>query len=237
MKKIIISGGNGNLPQKIIRNNKKYNLVPLNKDEMNVSNIESVESNIRKEKPDYFIHSGALTRPMSLHNDYPSLSIKSNIIGTANVVMVCQKYNVKLIYISTDCVYEGANGNYSECDAVKPFNKYGWSKLGGECSVMLYPNSLILRLGMLTSPFPHNSALVDMKKSLMDNDKISQVILSLIDERGIFNVGGKSQSVYDFISKKHPTIKKGYLKDVVDVEMPKDCSMNTEKMKKKLNEF
>ena len=62
---------------------------------MNVSNIESVESNIRKEKPDYFIHSGALTRPMSLHNDYPSLSIKSNIIGTANVVMVCQKYNVK----------------------------------------------------------------------------------------------------------------------------------------------
>ena len=120
---------------------------------------------------------------------------------------------------------------------MKPFNKYGWSKLGGECSVMLYPNSLILRLGMLTSPFPHNSALVDMKKSLMDNDKISQVILSLIDERGIFNVGGKSQSVYDFISKKHPTIKRGYLKDVVDVEMPKDCSMNTEKMKKKLNEF
>ena len=59
MKKIIISGGNGNLPQKIIRNNKKYNLVPLNKDEMNVSNIESVESNIRKEKPDYFINFAA----------------------------------------------------------------------------------------------------------------------------------------------------------------------------------
>ena len=68
---------------------------------------------------------------------------------------------------------------------------------------------------------------------LLPNDV--EIVENLIPDK--CDLDFKSGKIEDFISKKHPTIKRGYLKDVVDVEMPKDCSMNTEKMKKKLNEF
>ena len=76
-----------------------------------------------------------LSRPMNLHVKDICKSIKLNIIGTANVVNVCNEFNIKLIYFSTGYVYEGKKGNYSEKDPVLPINNYAWSKLGGECAV------------------------------------------------------------------------------------------------------
>ena len=56
--------------------------------------------------------------------------------------------NIKLIYFSTNYVYPGSKGNYKETDSLLPVNNYAWSKLGGEASVQLYKNSLILRVCM-----------------------------------------------------------------------------------------
>ena len=235
--KILISGGDGCLPKKIVKHNTKYEIITLSKSDMDVTGLKNILYQIEREQPDYFIHSGALTRPMLVHEKNPELSIKTNIIGTANVVLACMKYGVKLIYISTDCVHEGIDGNYSEDDCLKPFNNYGWSKLGGECSVKLYPNSLILRLGMLPYPFPHKKALVDMKKSLLFDDAISKIILLVLDEFGVINIGGETQTVYDFICKIQPDIEKIYLKDIHDVKMPMNSSMNIEKLKMLLKKF
>jgi dTDP-4-dehydrorhamnose reductase len=71
---------------------------------------------------------------MIQHEKKITESIKKNIIGTANLCIAANKYNIKLIYTSTNFVYPGTKGNYSEKDALLPFNNYGWSKLGGECS-------------------------------------------------------------------------------------------------------
>ena len=71
-------------------------------------------------------------------------SINLNIVGTANLVNVCSKLKIKLIYFSTSYVYPGTKGNYNERDAVLPWNNYAWSKLGGESAVQMYKNSLIL---------------------------------------------------------------------------------------------
>ena len=51
-----------------------------------------------------------------------SKSIDLNIIGTANLVKICQKFKIKIIYFSTNYVYECTKGNYKEKDPVKPFN-------------------------------------------------------------------------------------------------------------------
>ena len=99
---------------------------------------------------------------MSLHQSYISKSIDLNIIGTANVVKVCKKFNIKLIYFSSGYVYSGVKGNYLENDSVKPFNNYGLSKLGGECAVSMYKNSLILRITMIEKPFPYKKAFFDL---------------------------------------------------------------------------
>ena len=236
MKTILISGGNGEFANQLKKHNTNYEVVSLDKKDMDVTDISSLEDAVLLTHPDYFIHAGALTRPMVIHETDPNRSVTTNIIGTSNVVLTCMKYNVKLIYLSTDYVYPGTEGNYSEDDYLKPFTKYGWSKLGGECAVKLYDNHLILRMAMNKRPFPHPKALVDMKKSLMYIDDASKVVLELLDEKGTINIGGKSQSVYEFVKETNPEVDKIYLDDIDDVNMATDCSMDTSKMKRLIDD-
>ena len=230
MKKILISGGGGNLAKEILNKDSPHNIISISKEKLNVCDLDSIEYAISEIKPDIFIHTAALTRPMVKHIESPDVSIKNNIIGTSNVVLACIKYNVKLIYISTDYVYPCTEGNYSEEDPLLPVNEYAWSKLGGECAVKLYNNSLILRMALCQKPFPHPKALVDIKKSYLYMDEAADIILKLINEQGIINVGGETMSPFEFIKQSNPNIEKISLKDVGDVKMGRDSSMNTTKM-------
>ena len=155
-KKILISGGAGSLGKSI--NSDKFIIFKPSSSIMDITSYKEVEKEVIIRKPDYFIHTAALTRPMVEHVTNPIKSIKTNIIGTSNVVNACIKYGIKLIYISTDYIYPGYKGNYLENNPVFPVNEYAWSKLGGEWAVKLYNNSLILRVGMIDTPFPHTHA-------------------------------------------------------------------------------
>ena len=115
---------------------------------------------------------------------------------------------------------------------MKRFTKYAWSKLCGECAVQMYDNHLILRMAMNRKPFPHPKALVDMKKSLMYIEDAAKITLQLLDENGIINVGGKSQSVYEFVKESNSDVKPITLSEISDVNMATDCSMDTKKLKK-----
>ena len=234
MKKILITGGNGEFANYLIKCGKKYKILAPLKSELDVTYVKNVDQYFSDHysKFDYVIHAAAVTRPMFIHEYDPSLSIKTNIVGTSNIVLACERYNKKIIYISTDYVYPGTDGNYKETDATKPFTKYGWSKMGGECAVQMCDNYLILRMAMNKKPFPHPKALMDMKKSLMYIEDAAKVTLQLLDENGIINVGGKSQSVYEFVKESNPDIKPIYLSEISDVNMATDCSMDTTKMKK-----
>ena len=232
MKKILISGGSGNLASEIVKANKEHKILSLSKKELNVCSKNKILSWLKKFKPDVFIHTAALTRPMVKHINHPNTSIETNIIGTSNVVLACIELNIKVIYISTDYVYSCTDGNYSEEDALLPVNEYAWSKLGGECAVKLYKNSLILRMALCQQPFPHPKALVDIKKSYLYMDRAAEIILKLINERGIINVGGDALSPYEFAKKTNPKIKKTTLNEVSDVKMGLDSSMDVSKMKK-----
>ena len=111
MKKILISGGRGNLAKELIKANDSYNIIALSKEQLNVCDLDNIEQVIQDYKPDIFIHTAALTRPMAKHIESPETSITSNIIGTSNVTLACIKYKIKLIYISTDYVYPCIDGN------------------------------------------------------------------------------------------------------------------------------
>ena len=125
------------------------------KSQLNITNLNSIKSYLKKIKPYYLVHLAGLSRPMNIHEKNITKSIDLNIIGTSNITKICSKYKIKLIYFSTGYVYEGKKGNYSEKDPVKPFNNYGLSKLGGECAVAMYKNSLILRITMTEKQFVH----------------------------------------------------------------------------------
>ena len=168
---------------------------------------------------------------MQIHEKYISNSIDLNIIGTANITKICEKYNVKLIYFSTGYVYEGTRGNYSEIDSVKPFNNYGLSKLGGECAVLMYKNSLVLRITMTEKPFLHKKAFSNLKTNYMFHEDLVKILPKLINQKGIINVGGKSQSVYSFARSHDKNIKKIKVKKNL---MPLNQTMSLIKLKKVL---
>lgn len=229
-KKILVTGGDGRFAKILKKENKKLSLFFASKKQCNILNLNSIEKIIKQIKPKILIHCAGLSRPMNAHEKNISKSIDLNIIGTANVTKVCKKYNIKLIYFSTGYVYEGIKGNYKEKDPVKPFNNYGKSKLGGECAVSMYKNSLILRITMTEKPFVHNEAFTNLKTNFMFHENLVKILPKLITKKGILNVGGKSQSVYSFAQKYNNKIKKTKAK--VSKKLPLNQTMNLNNLKK-----
>ena len=235
MKKIVITGGTGRFGNTLKKSKTKHKLFFPTKRELNILNYQNIKKYLSKTKPNYFIHLAGLSRPMSIHDKNIFKSIDLNIIGTANVTKACAEKNIKLIYFSTNYVYPGSKGNYKETDPVLPVNNYAWSKLGGETSVILYNNSLILRLSMTERPFVHKKAFVNVKTNFMYHDDVSKILFKLLNKKGIVNIGGKSQYIFDFAKKENPEVKKIYLKKNSNVGIPFDSSINISKLKKILN--
>ena len=230
MKKLIlVTGGQGRFSKILKKNNKHLNLYFSSKNECNILNIKSLERIVKKIKPQIIMHCAALSRPINIHEKNISKSIDLNIIGTANVTKVCEKYNLKLIYFSTGYVYEGKKGNYSESDPVKPFNNYGLSKLGGECAVSMYKNSLILRITMTEKPFLHKKAYSNLKSNFMFHEDLVKILPKILNQKGILNVGGKSQSVYSFAKLNYKKVKKI---NANKKKLPLNQTMNLSKLKK-----
>jgi dTDP-4-dehydrorhamnose reductase len=231
INKIVVSGGNGRFATVLKKAVNSKNYYFPSKSQMNILNLKSLEKYLKIKKPKYFIHVAALSRPMSIHDKKISKSIDMNIIGTCNVVKVCEKMKIKLIYFSTGYVYPGVRGNYNENDAVKPINKYAISKLGGECAVKMYDNSLILRIIMCEKPFIHKFAFHDVKTNFIFQNDVAKMIPKLLNKKGIINIGGKTQTVYNFAKKYNKKIRKISGKKI----FPPNPSMSLKKLKKILN--
>ena len=205
--KILVTGGNGRFAKVLKIKNSKLNLIFKSRKELDILKYNTLEKKIIRIKPKIILHTAGLSRPMDVHDKNISKSIDLNIVGTCNVVKVCKKYNIKLIYFSTGYVYEGKKGNYSEDDPVKPFNNYGLSKLAGECAVQMYKNSLILRLTMTEKPFAYKKAYSNLKTNFMFHEDLVNYLPKLMYKKGIINVGGKSQSVFKFAKKYNSKVK------------------------------
>ena len=228
--KILITGGDGRFAKILKKKNKKLNLIFRSKKDLNILKLNSLEKKIKTIKPKIIIHTAGLSRPMNIHEKNILKSIDLNIIGTCNIVKICKKYNIKLVYFSTGYVYEGKKGNYKEQDPVKPFNNYGLSKLAGECAAQMYKNSLILRITMTEKPFAYKKAYTNLKTNFMFHEDLVNYLPKLINKKGIINVGGKSQSVFQF-AKKYNSKVKGVKANKFN-KLPLNQTMNLNLLKK-----
>jgi dTDP-4-dehydrorhamnose reductase len=227
MSKIIVTGSDGRFG-KILKqlNSKKF--IFKDKKQLNILSRQSIVKNLKKYKPNCILHLAGLSRPMKIHDTDICNSIDLNIIGTCNLVKEASKLKIKMIYLSTSYVYCGNKGNYKETDSVLPWNNYSWSKLGGESAVQMYKNSLIIRLCMTEKPFIHKKAYANVKSNFIFQEDAAKLILKVINQKGIINIGGPSQTVYKFAKKYKTKIKKIYSKG----EFPKRTDMNLNKLKK-----
>ena len=230
--KIVVTGGSGRFASVLKKTKTKYNLFFPTKKQLNILKPKTIKKYLKVKKPKYVIHLAGLSRPMKIHRKNIRISIDLNIIGTANIVKTCLENGIKLIYFSTSYVYPGTKGNYKETDPLLPQNNYSWSKLGGESSVHMYDNSLILRVCMTEKPFVHKKAFYDFKTNFIFHEDVAKILFKLIKYKGIINLGGKSQTVYKFAKKYNPKIKRVYAKKILGHNYPLNQSMNIGKLKK-----
>ncbi len=231
-KKILVTGKSSRFCKFLKNQLNPKNTIFVSKKEFNILDLKSMTNFLKnsKIKIKYLIHVAGLSRPMAIHENNINKSIDLNIIGTANIVKICKKFNVKLIFISTSYVYPGLRGNYSESSPLKPFNNYSWSKLGAESSVHMYKNSLILRMCMTDYPFIHKKAIKGAYTSFTFNKNVAELLPYLLDQKGILNVGGKKREIYDF-AKKFSNQKILSINYKKIKNFPKDSSINISKLK------
>ena len=230
--KIVVTGGSGRFAQSLKKIKSKYNFIYPSTKSLNIINLNSIKKFLKKEKPSSVLHLAALSRPMVQHDKNISKSINLNIIGTANLVNICSELKIKLIYFSTSYVYPGKKGNYKEHDTLLPWNNYAWSKLGGECAVQMYKNSLILRVCMTEKPFIHKKAFANVKMNFLFHEELAKILVKIIDKKGIINVGGPALTVYKFAKKYNSKVKKIFVKKNSIYNYPPNPYMNLSKLKK-----
>ena len=230
--KIVVTGGSGRFAQSLKKIKSKYKFIYPSKNSLNIINLNSIKKFLKKEKPSSVLHLAGLSRPMVQHEKNISNSINLNIIGTANLVNICSELKIKLIYFSTSYVYPGKKGNYKEHDALLPWNNYAWSKLGGECAVQMYKNSLILRVSMTEKPFPHKKAFANVKLNFIFHEELAKILIKILEKKGTINVGGPIKTAYNFAKKYNSTVKKKFINRKLSNHFPLKPSMNLSELRK-----
>ncbi|MEZ5286822.1 MAG: sugar nucleotide-binding protein [Vicinamibacterales bacterium] len=197
--------------------------------ELDVSRADSVDAWLSADPVSIVIHAAAFTSPPKIEQD-PARAIGANIVGTANLATWCLAHGVPLVYISTDYVFKGDKGLYTEEDAVHPVNRYAWSKLGGECAVRMLPDHLIIRTSFGPDVFPYPKAFVDQWTSRQSVTDTARQMVALIerDARGTVHVGGPRRTVMEYAKSLDPqkAIEPLSLADVTFVA-PVDTSLDT----------
>lgn len=140
MKRILVTGTSGLLGSKIVGlAEHSFEVIPThntqpffkNSIKMDITDAARVLRVVTRTKPDVVMHVAAETSVDDCEKNKEA-AWKANVEGTKNVAVACCEIDARLIYVSTDYVFDGGKGFYVEGDEPKPVNYYGWTKLKGE---------------------------------------------------------------------------------------------------------
>lgn len=227
--KVLITGANGLIGQYVTKLllDKNYRVVATSRGEsrlpfqpsdnftyhaMDVANALETFSVMSLEKPDVVVHTAAMTQVDDCELR-PQQCERINVQGTSQVLTDAETFSSHFIYISTDFVFDGEKGNYTEEDDTKPVNLYGFSKLQAESMVQTstIPFAIVrtcLVYGNLLQRFRTN--IVSWVKESLEQGKTIRVVsdqwrtptyvedvaegIALIIEKkatGIYHISGK----------------------------------------------
>lgn len=244
MKRILITGASGMLGKdivKVFRGDKEYNVFGITKREIakekgihyvkvDLREISKLKKELKRIKPEIIIHCAAL-----VDIDYCEKNKnEANALhyGVSGILSGYNALRTKFIYISTDSVFDGVRGNYTEEDVAHPLNYYAKSKLKGEnVSITNNTNSLIIRTNIYGFHVPLGNSLAEwaldnlMKKKRIGGftdvffnpvytKQLARVIKFIVESnrtiKGILNVGSETRiSKYVFLTKLAKAFKKG----------------------------
>lgn len=195
MSKIVVVGGTGLLGSELKKIDDSIFCTGSNHDIYSFTRLDAYLDFIN---PDIIINCAAV---LSFHVDnHPQKAININVIGAANLAKYCIGLKKRLVFISSDYVYPGKNGNYRETDEILPYNKYAWTKVAGEATTQMVPDHLIIRTSFGASKFPYPVAYDNLFTSRDYVDVIAPMILDVATSslQGIINIGTDRKSIAEF---------------------------------------
>jgi len=229
---------------------------------LDLVNTKEVINVIQKFTPDIIIHCAAMTN-VDQCQQYPKEAFDSNVAACKNIIAAVAKLESKIIYLSTDQLWEGLKAFVTEKTVPHPINIYGESKLAGERVIASYTNHIILRtnffggdlpwrqsfIGWLESNFKSNNffnAFDDIYFTPIGLPILANIIINIMfsNKVGTFHVGGSERlSKYEF-AEKYAAFK-NYNTNLIQrasavnhpflAKRPKDMSLNSSKIAEKLN--
>lgn len=267
LKKVLVTGGSGLLGSKVVKLAKtNYQIIPIHfRDSLfpdsvrlDITNKHDVSQIVRKLKPDIVIHTAAETNVDKCENERDWVW-KANAEGTSNLAEVSGRIDAKMIYISTDYVFDGERGLYTEEDEPNPVNYYGLTKLKGEGFLAQYSTDYVIARTSVVygwNPRRLNFAtwiIESLRKGrsiqVVDDhfnsptlaDNLAEALLETVEKdlSGLYHMAGSQRiSRYEFSVKvaKAFDLDSDLIKPVKMNELktwiakrPKDSSLNIEK--------
>jgi dTDP-4-dehydrorhamnose reductase len=220
--KILLIGSNGFLGKKLWSHFGKFphQIITPTHTALDICDKSEVNHVFEKTSPELTILAAAFTNVDGCERDKES-AYNVNVLGTKNIVEACRRHKTRLVFFSTDFVFDGLRGNYSEEDEPNPLSYYGKTKRMAEEAIEASGLDFIIeRVSVLYGYNDYNDKLTFekwVKKSLEEGKQINVVsdqyscptliddiahatqVLTEKEESGIFHVvGSECISRYDF---------------------------------------
>ncbi len=232
---MLITGGNGALGTEL----KKIFSDSLTPDHnsLDITNKKNVIDFFKNHDIDKVIHAAALTKVRSCEENR-DLAWGTNVEGTKNLVDAVLELNrdVKFIYISTACVFDGHSGMYKESSIPYPENFYALTKLVAEHEVNKLPNYLIIRTNFVPKKkWPYPKAFTDRFGTYLFSEDIANGIRDVLKanlEGFVHIVGDKKMSMYELAKITTPNILPMTINDYSGPKLTMNMSLDTERWKK-----
>ncbi|WP_165003196.1 MULTISPECIES: dTDP-4-dehydrorhamnose reductase [unclassified Enterococcus] len=175
----LLTGGNGQLGTELrhLLDEKNLPYVSTDAQELDITDADKTMAYITELKPDVIFHCAAYTAVDKAEEEGKELDEKINIDGTRNVALAAKAVNAKLVYISTDYVFDGKKKNeeYQVDDPTNPLNEYGRTKLLGEQAVQeILDEYYIIRTSWVFGIYGHNFVFT-MQRLAQTHDRLTVV--------------------------------------------------------------
>lgn len=161
MTRVLLTGAGGQLgtdTQRAAQGNESIELLAFDREALDITDPAETRQLIVGAAPDVILHGAAWTA-VDLCEDDEAKAFAVNATGTENVLAAATEVDARVIYVSTDYVFDGSKVDpYLESDPPNPTSAYGRSKLAGETATLADPRNLVVRTSWVCSA--HGSNMV-----------------------------------------------------------------------------
>jgi len=192
---------------------------------LDITDFDQVKNLFAEYNPTHVINCAAVG-DVDFLQENKDIAIRVNVTGPKNIAIACKQNKARLIHISTDAVFDGKKGHYTEEDLTNPVNVYGESKLQGEKEIKENSNDYIICRTNFFGIDPNGkyffnwilNAVKENKKingftdvifSPLDIKTLSKMIIELLPSKyvGVLHLSGEPISKFDFIQKVAKFVK------------------------------